>query len=145
MGDGRQRGPVEGRLRELGLHRATRFAGEVTPAEVPGLLAEMDAGVAPFPAQRAYVSPLKVFEYLAAGLPVVASGVEQVAELISHRETGLLFEPDDAGALAEALDLLAGDPQLRARIGRAGRAEVMARHTWDAVAERVLAFVPGGG
>ena len=98
----------------------------------------MDVGVAPYPARRSYVSPLKVFEYLAAGLPVVASGVDQLAGLLSDGDTGLLFEPGDAGALADALGLLADEPERRASLGRAGRAAVLAHHTWDAVAGRIL-------
>jgi alpha-maltose-1-phosphate synthase len=101
---------------------------------------EMDVGVAPFPARRSYVSPLKVFEYLAAGLPVVASGADQLTDLIAHGETGMVCEPDDASSLAAALDLLSGDPQLRARMGRAGRECVLANHTWDQVAGRILAI-----
>lgn len=138
VGDGSARGSVQGRLGELGLTEAAHFTGAVPPDRVPGLLAQMDVGVAPYPARRSYVSPLKVFEYMAAGLPVVASGVDQLAGLLSDGDTGLLFEPGDAGALADALGLLADEPERRASLGRAGRAAVLAHHTWDAVAGRIL-------
>lgn len=143
VGDGSERPAVETRLRELALDGATALPGAVPPNQVPGLLAEMDVGVAPYPPGRAYVSPLKVFEYMAAGLPVVASGVEQVAELVEHEVTGILFEPQDAGALAAALDRLAGDPGLRRRLGAAARSAVMASNTWDAVAGRILTLAAG--
>jgi glycosyltransferase involved in cell wall biosynthesis len=143
VGDGRQRPDVEARLAELGLSASALLTGEVSPVRIPPLMSEMDVGVAPFPARRYYSSPLKVFEYLAAGLPVVASGVEQVADMVVHGETGLLCEPDDPPALCRALELLASDAALRTRLGSAGRTEVLARHSWDAVAERILTFVPG--
>jgi glycosyltransferase involved in cell wall biosynthesis len=138
VGDGSARTSVEARLGELGLTDAARFTGAVPPDRVPDLLAHMDVGVAPYPARRSYVSPLKVFEYLASGLPVVASGVDQLAGLLSDGDLALLVEPESAGALADALGLLAREPERRASIGRAGRAAVLAHHTWDAVAGRIL-------
>ena len=138
VGDGRARGSMAERLGEAGLTAAADFTGAVPPSRVPDLLAQMDVGVAPYPARRSYVSPLKVFEYLAAGLPVVASGVDQLAGLIRDGETGVLFEPENVAALADALEHLAVDRERRATLGRAGRAAVLAHHTWDAVAGRIL-------
>jgi glycosyltransferase involved in cell wall biosynthesis len=83
---------------------------------------------------------LKVYEYMAAGLPVVASGVDQLTELVRDGDTGLRCEPDDAAGLAAALEALAHDPERRARMGRAGRERVLERHTWDAAARRILAI-----
>lgn len=118
---------------------AVRFAGRVAFDEVPGWLASMDVGVAPYPSmEHFYFSPLKVFEYMAAGLPVVASRLGQLAELIEDGVTGILCPPGDAAALAEALDRLRRDPELRRRLGRAARQSVLREHTWDAVARRVL-------
>ncbi len=131
---------VRGRLEELGLSGAARFTGAVPPDQVPSLLSEMDVGVAPYPTRRSYVSPLKVFEYLAAGLPVVASGADQIAELVGDGNAGVLVEPENPTALAGALQELASEPERRARLGRAGRATVLANHTWDAVAARILAL-----
>ncbi|HMQ31543.1 MAG TPA: glycosyltransferase family 4 protein [Chloroflexaceae bacterium] len=139
VGDGPERGAVERRSASLGLDGAVRLTGAVPPAAIPGLLREMDAATAPYPAaEQCYFSPLKLFEYMAAGLPVVASRVGQVAAVVEHGRSGLLCPPGDAGALAEALAMLRADPGLRARLGAAARAEVMARHTWDAVAGRIL-------
>lgn len=124
---------------------AARLTGAVSPVEIPGLLASMDAGVAPYPAAaNFYFSPLKVYEYMAAGLPVVASRVGQLGELISHEVNGLLVRPGDAGELAAALERLRGDVDLRARLGGAARALVLEKHTWDAVARRILSLAAPG-
>jgi glycosyltransferase involved in cell wall biosynthesis len=99
----------------------------------------MDAAVAPYPAQRGfYFSPLKVFEYMAAGLPVVASRVGQLAEVIEDGVTGLLCPPGDAVACAEALGRLRAEPALAARLGLAAREHVRRRHSWRAVAGQIL-------
>ncbi|CTQ31886.1 glycosyltransferase family 4 protein [Jannaschia rubra] len=139
VGDGPERQFLEDRLDALGLTGAAGFPGAVTAAEVPGCLARMHTAVAPYAGGQAfYFSPLKIYEYMAAGLPVVASRVGHLEEVIDPG-TGLLCPPDDAGALADALARLAADPDLRARLGDAARADVLAHHTWDGVARRVLA------
>src|SRR5262249_22669401 len=95
--------------------------------------------VAPYPKLRQfYFSPLKVYEYMAAGTPVVASRVGQLAELIEHGVNGLLCPPGDAGALAVALEELKEDPGLGERLSREALATVLGSHTWQAVAERIL-------
>lgn len=139
VGDGPERGAFESSLSAHGVRHLAELTGTVAPHDVPGLLASMDAAVAPYPPQpRFYFSPLKVYEYMAAGLPVVASRVGQIAEAIRDGEDGLLCPPGDAPRLAEALGRLAADPALRARLGTKARQRVLAEHTWSAVAERIL-------
>jgi glycosyltransferase involved in cell wall biosynthesis len=139
VGDGPGREDLESDLVARGLRGAADLVGAVAPEEVPGLLASMDAAVAPYPELTPfYFSPLKVYEYMAAGLPVVASRVGQLAGLIRHGDNGLLCPPGDAAALAEALGLLRERPALRRRLGEAARADVLREHTWDAVARFVL-------
>ena len=139
VGDGPERAGFESALTTHGVRAVTELTGAVTPDDVPGLLASMDAAVAPYaPQSRFYFSPLKVYEYMAAGLPVVASRVGQIAETIRHRETGLLCPPGDATCMAEALERLAADPALRARLGANARQHVLADHTWSGVAQRIL-------
>jgi glycosyltransferase involved in cell wall biosynthesis len=139
VGDGSERRGFESALSAHGVRHVTELTGAVAPHDVPGLLASMDAAVAPYERQAEfYFSPLKVYEYMAAGLPVVASRVGQVAEVIRHRESGLLCPPGDAVSVAEALARLAADPALRARLGAKARRCVLADHTWSGVAERIL-------
>lgn len=139
VGEGRVTDEVAERITRLGLADAVVSSGALQPHEVPRWLAGIDVGVAPYAVSHAsYASPLKVLEYLASGMPAVASGVEQLDELVRHGETGYVVDPGDASAFAEALDRLARDPALRERLGRAGRELVLARYTWDAVADRIL-------
>jgi glycosyltransferase involved in cell wall biosynthesis len=114
--------------------------GGVDPAQVPALLHEMDVACAPYPdgADAAYFSPLKVLEYLAAGVPVVASRTGQLPQLLDHGRCGVLVTPGDTLALAGALRDLARDPGRRRNLARAGRATVVAEHRWDHVAAVTL-------
>ena len=83
--------------------------------------------------------PLVVLEAWAAGLPVVASAVGGLPEMIDDGCEGRLVPPDDPPALARALAGLMEDPALGARLGRAGRERVLRDFTWSAVASRMEA------
>ncbi|HEV3257162.1 MAG TPA: glycosyltransferase family 4 protein [Gemmataceae bacterium] len=138
VGDGPERAGLEADLAARGLREAVQFTGGVDAGEVPALLGRMDVAVAPYPAlPHFYFSPLKVYEYMAAGRAVVVSCIGQLAALIEHEVNGLCCPPGDPGALAAALERLRREPGLRARLGRAARATVR-RHTWKAVARRIL-------
>ncbi len=139
VGDGPLREAVAARAAAVGLGGRLEAVGAVDPAGVPALLGRADVGVAPYPPSTSdYFSPLKVYEYLAAGLPVVASRVGQTAQVLVDGETGVLVEPGDPAALAAALRALRDDVALRERLGSAGRRLVLAERTWDAVARRIL-------
>jgi len=126
-------------LRRRHLLDAVHLTGARSSSDIPGLLASMDVAVAPAPAlPNFYFSPLKIFEYMAAGLPIVASDVGQISELIRDGENGVLCRADDPAALASALDRVRRDPALGARLGRAARATVLRSHTWDATVDRIL-------
>ena len=141
VGDGPERASLEADLAERGIAGATHLAGAVSPGDIPGLLASMDVAVAPYPEQEDfYFSPLKVYEYMAAGLPVVASRIGQLSELIEHEANGLLCPPGDSAALAQSLHRLRLDPDLRRRLGSVARSTVLRDHTWDGVARRILAL-----
>lgn len=141
IGDGPERERLEGQVRTWGLDAVTTFAGAVDAAEVPGWLGRMDIATAPYPRlDRFYFSPLKVYEYMAAGLPVVASRMGQLERVVEHGVNGLLVEPGDTSALAAALATLADHPGLRRRMGLRARATVEERHTWGSVAREILSL-----
>lgn len=140
VGDGPCRESMTATLQERGLLAAVHFTGAVEPAQVPAWLASMDVAVAPYPAlENFYFSPLKVYEYMAARLPTVASNIGQLTDLIEHGRNGLLCPPGDARALAEALSRLQADPWLAAELGKAARRTIRTNHTWDHVARQILA------
>jgi glycosyltransferase involved in cell wall biosynthesis len=118
--------------------------GAVPHAHMPAYLAAADIGVAPFDvgAHRAlslgfYWSPLKIFEYMAAGLPVVAPSVDRIPSLVSHGREGLLYDPSLPGGLADALERLA-DPALRRPLGAAARARAVREYSWKAHCEALV-------
>lgn len=139
VGDGPESAALRANISACGLADAVHLTGAVSPTEVPGLLASMDAAAAPYPAQEGfYFSPLKVYEYMAAGLPVAASRIGQIEDLIKHGVNGFLCSPGDPVDLAAALDKLRGDPDLCVRMGEAARATMVKNHIWDAAVRRIL-------
>lgn len=139
VGDGPERERLEADLAARGLTDAAHLTGAVAPEAVPGLLASMDVAVAPYPRlETCYFSPLKVYEYMAAGLPVVASRTGQLTHLIHDGLDGILYPPGAVDTLASVLFLLWHEPGLRAELGRRARQAVCEHHTWDAVFGRVL-------
>jgi len=135
IGDGPERARVVEAAAGL---RGIVFTGAVPHASMPACLAACDIGVAPFDigAHRAlalgfYWSPLKIFEYMAAGLPVVAPAADRIPTLVEHEREGLLYEPAAPGALASALERLT-DSRLRARLGTAARDRAVRDYSWAA-------------
>ena len=138
IGDGPERAALEEQAAGLGIE--VDFRGAVAPADMPEQLAGSAIGVAPYPdlggEQQQYFSPLKVYEYLAAGLPVVASAVGQLPQILG--ELGTLVPPSDPAALAAAIDTLAADPVLRGKLGWRGRVQAEEKHSWAGAVDRIL-------
>jgi glycosyltransferase involved in cell wall biosynthesis len=112
------------------------FTGPVPHDRMPAALASADIGVAPFDlAAHApltlgfYWSPLKIFEYMSAGLPVVAPRAGRLPNLVGDSQEGLLY--DSPEALADALERLL-DPTLRQRLGHAARERAVREYSWSA-------------
>src|SRR5262249_13520238 len=131
FGDGRRRAEAE--ARELGLEGRAVFAG--IRRDVPAILSMSDAFVM---ASLWEGLGLVFVEARAAGLPVVARRVSAVPEVVIDGETGLLAPPGEPAALAAALERLAGDPELRRRLGLAGRARVRERFGLERMIEETL-------
>lgn len=133
------------RARAAGLANV-RLDGFQPPQIVASYLAAADMGIVPnrsSPAISArYTSPLKVFEAMAAGLPLVASDLPSLRELLTHGEDALMVAPDDPAALAAGIRLLADDPGLRAGMSERMRQRAPV-HTWDARAHRLLDWMGG--
>ena len=120
-----------------------RFVDRVPNAEVPTWLAALDVAVMPATATphfRYETSPLKLFEYLAAGLPIVAADLPSIRLVLRDGEDALLAEPENPSAMASAISRLLSDERLATRIASQGRQDVEGM-TWLARAERILRFV----
>ena len=119
VGDGPDRPSIEEEVRRLGLERAVELVGQRD--DVPELLATADLFVL---SSRSEGLPLSILEAMAAGLPVVASGVGGIPEVVVDGETGLLVPPGDPQRLAAAVEQLLVNASLRRRFGEAGRRRV---------------------
>lgn len=137
VGEGPALDSVVERARARGIsHRVHAFPA-VSPVEVPKYVSMFDVGM--IPAINPYSSPLKLFDYFAAGVAVIAPDQPNVRESIDAGRTGVLFRPDDGPAFAEALVHLASDRSKVAAYGSAGRDTLIERDwTWRGNARRVV-------
>lgn len=134
------RGPAEELLdgSRLPAGRLTRL-GQLPHDEALEALARWDVGVAPYAALEGfYFSPLKLVEYMAAGLCPVVSDVGELAQTVERGRAGLVVAPGDAEALADALVRLDRDRVLLRALGRNARAATLAMPTWTDNARRVI-------
>ena len=138
VGDGPQRAELEALARSLGVADRVRFVGAVAHAEVPDWLNRLDVYVAMSRLDSESFGVAAV-EASACALPVLVSDVDGLREVVIDRETGLVLPRDDAAALARALAQLFDVPELRARLGQAGRLHVMARYEWSHCVDLMLA------
>ena len=138
VGDGLERERCQRIARELGVAEAVIFTGGVPHAQVPQHVAAMDVATVPYgKIEQFYFSPMKLFEYMAAGRPTVAAALGQIAEVVDHGKDGWLYEPGDAKSLAEGIQTILYNPALAAQMGDLARKKVLANHTWRNVAQRV--------
>jgi glycosyltransferase involved in cell wall biosynthesis len=84
-----------------------------------------------------WFSPLKLYEYMAAGKAIVASRAGQIAEVIQDGHNGLLVESGDVAALAQALLKLLKDPVKRERLGQNAREQAIRHHSWERYIKRL--------
>jgi len=126
------------------------FHGRKSHPETLGLLKSMDALM--LPNQRsviirsgadigAHTSPLKLFEYLATGRPIVASGLPVFSEVLRDGENALLAPPEDVDGFCQHLHRLERESNLRHLLGAQARLDFAANYTWDHRAKRILKFI----
>lgn len=128
----------QNRVREKNLSAAFRFFGVVPYEQLPVFLNSADICVAPFTMNRGETSPLKLFDYMACGKPVVCSDIPSIRSLAKECEGILTVPPDDSYTIASALITLLTDDSKRARLGIAGRKYVEQYHSWDVIAQKIL-------
>lgn len=138
VGDGPTRDWIEGYVRGARLQGRVTVTGWVSYEELPALLTRADVAVAPYGRlEEFYFSPLKLFEYMAAGRPIVASAIGQVRDVIVDGTTGLLVEPGDVDGLVRAVERLFRDPRLRYSLGEEAVRSAQ-EYTWEKNAARTV-------
>lgn len=137
-------GPAREDLRSAispGDQEHVHWKGALPHAEVAEQLARMDVAVAPYPAYEPfYFSPLKIMEYMAAGLPVVASRMGDIPDWVRDGDTGLLYPPGNIPALVDCLSRMFADPERRRKMGMQGRLRVLEDGQWSHVVSRIRAL-----
>jgi len=140
-GDGPLRMEIEALVVELGLAGRVRVHGPVARDRVKEILDAADVAVlASYPTRSGKREgiPVALMEAMMSGLPVVASGLSGIPELVDHGETGFLVPPGDPWSLAQRLEALARDPELRRRLGAAARRKVLEEFDVHEGARRLL-------
>lgn len=140
IGDGPLREQLVRQVEEAGLAGKVVFRGQLTREQIAEQLAESDVLVTPsVPTQcgRREGIPVVLMEAMATGLPVVASAISGIPELVANGRNGLLVPPRDSEAIARALLRLRDDRNLRNRLGRSARQTVRAEYDQQTNAERL--------
>ena len=144
VGSGPALAGLSARAAADGLAGRLHLVGDQPAERVPEHVLAMDATLVP--AINPYASPLKLFDALAAGIPVIAPDQPNIRELLAHDCTGLLFREGDATSLAEQIGRIVNDRTAAQRLGQAGR-ELLLREdwTWSGNARRVVRAYAGLG
>jgi len=137
---------LEDRAKEKGVADKIVFTGFVEYEEVPKHISAADVAVAPYNPSGFremerygfYFSPIKIFEYMACGKPVVASDLEIIRDIINENQCGLLAKPGNAEDFASKIRTLLEDEALREEFSENGRKAVIEKYTWERVAEEIL-------
>lgn len=139
VGDGPGREETLAAARRSGLGDRVSAPGRVPPERVPELLAACDVGA--LPGTNDYGQPMKLLDYAAAGLAMVAPDRPPVREVVTDGRTALIFPPGDRRALAGALSRLSADLDLRETLGQRARREVAGPAGWSGRAEELAAVL----
>jgi glycosyltransferase involved in cell wall biosynthesis len=140
VGNGSLRTELERDFAHRGLAPHVTFTGSLPHEQVAGVIRQFHAALAPYPRleHAFYFSPLKLFEYMACGVPVVAAELGQIGEVVRDGETGLLYPPGELDAFVDACDRLLADPPMQRRLGAAAAGLVRSTYTWDRNAAQVV-------
>lgn len=142
VGDGDEKPKMQDIIDKNGMQNHVTFTGFVPHSEINDYLSLMDIVVSPHaPWKEFFGSPIKLFEYMSSGKPVVASAVGQIAEIIRDRENGLLVTPGDIDELVAGVVELSNNEMLRAKLGENARQSVIDHYSWTAHAEKIAGFI----
>lgn len=133
---------LEEEISDLPGWKHTDFKGWVSREEAANILSEARIGLVLFHPEPNHMQawPNKLFEYMSAGIPVIASDFTLWREIVSASDCGLLVDPLDPNAIAEAINWLFEHPEEAEQMGRRGREAVLKHYNWDNEAEKLISF-----
>lgn len=142
IGDGLRMPQVKAIVRKNGVMEYCRFTGIVAQSNGPDYLAACDILVSPQIKNQDgtpfFGSPTKLFEYMAMGRAIIASDLDQLAEVCENDKTAILCKPGDPEELAGAIIKLAGNRELRNELGKNARERVCERYTWEIHTRKIV-------
>jgi glycosyltransferase involved in cell wall biosynthesis len=143
VGEGPVRAQLEAQTAALNLRDDVRFTGWIDHDRLPDVIARAAIGLLPFRACPHINSTLanKLFEYMSLGLPVVASDVPPMLRVLAETGAGVSFRSGDVADLADKIERLAGNPDLRQMSAESGRRATKGMYNWDIDGERLLRAV----
>ncbi len=136
IGDGPERPVLEEMVERLHLTGKVIFCGRVSHDEAFALLSHVQIGV--IPSTNFWGSPMKLFEYMGSGIPVVAPDLDVITSVMTEGVHGKTFPYDDFSGFKDSLVTLLRDQRQRVRMGEAARQHVLTNHTWDKVAQHII-------
>src|SRR6266511_3282218 len=143
-GEGEVQAGLEKRARDLAVADRVLWIGQLPHHLIPGFLVALDAALLPYPALADFsFSPLKLYEYLAAGVPVVASDLGQIRMALEDGRWGVLVRPSDPSALAEGIRVVLADPIRAGEVAAAARRLALKEHTWERRAHALTELLEG--
>lgn len=138
VGDGQAREKLQNLTQHFGITNRVKFTGYIDHMKIPEILSIADVVVAPFKelGMTFFGSAIKIFEYLSAGKPIVATKIGQIAEILQDQYTALLVEPSVVEEIANAIIRLARDEPLRSYLAKNARIEAQ-KYSWDKYADQL--------
>lgn len=136
IGEGPDKSKLKDLYKKMGMHSKLIMPGEVEHKELPKYLNAMDICI--LPDTNNYCSPVKIFEYMAMGKPVIAPELDNIRDIIVDKINGILFKPKDYVELGNALELLLENKELYRKISVAAKEEIFKYHLWSNNAENIL-------
>lgn len=142
VGDGPMRPAIQSQCEARGLGERVILTGRVPHDELPGYISLFHIGV--MPDSNDYGSPMKIFEYMSLGKPVVVPDYGPLLDAVEDRREGRVFPARNIGALADCLAALLADDAEHARMSTNARKRILDKHNWLSNADAILTMLPRG-
>jgi glycosyltransferase involved in cell wall biosynthesis len=142
VGDGNERVALENKIKQLDINDYVHITGFLPHDFVPGALSLFDIALAPYKdIDNFYFSPLKIFEYMAAGKPVIAPALGQIKDLVETNKTGILLKENSQHALEEAILTLSSNQKRINELGTEAKKFIEQNYTWEINAQKIASSI----